>query len=145
VVLAAFGAVVATRGWFRRGLGVLIVLAAAVVLAAALHPPGATSALQDGLSAKGWSSGGYQTATAGWRWVAMFGSALSIAAGGAISLYGARWATMGRAYDAPTTTTPAGTVSPAVTQAPVDAQPLTEADVWREIDQGRDPTHGDGL
>jgi uncharacterized membrane protein (TIGR02234 family) len=136
VVLAAFGAVIATRGWVRRGLGVLIVVSAAVVLFSAIVPPGAHGALEDALAAKGWTGGSYDSAVAVWRWVALAGSVASLLAGIAISLYGGRWATMGAAYDAPAST-------PRPAEAPQGAS--TEAEVWREIDQGRDPTRsGDG-
>jgi uncharacterized membrane protein (TIGR02234 family) len=134
VVLAAFGAVVATRGWVRRGLGVLIVLASLVVLVSALHPPGATGALEDALTTKGWTGGAYDTGTAVWRWLALVGSVASILAGLAISLYGGRWATMGAAYDAP------GRPQDAVPKRQRDPVASSEADVWREIDEGRDPT-----
>lgn len=143
VILAAFGAVVATRGWVRRVLGVVIMVAAAVVLVSTIDPPGATSALREGLSAKGWSGGDYTTSTAGWRWVCLGGAVLCIAAGLAISLYGARWATMGRQYDAPAGGEPASVESGGSTSADAGDESLTGADVWREIDQGRDPTHRD--
>jgi uncharacterized membrane protein (TIGR02234 family) len=134
VVLAAFGAVIATRGWVRRCLGGLIVVASLVVLVSAIHPPGATGALEDALSAKGWSGGDYDSGTAWWRWLALVGSVATTLAGVAISLYGARWATMGAAYDAP------GTAQDTVPAKPHDAASASEADVWREIDEGRDPT-----
>ncbi len=138
VVLATFGAVIATRGRVRRGLGVLIVLAAAVVLVSALHPPGASGALRDALSAKGWAGGDLQTEAAAWRWVALTGAIASVIAGTAISLYGDRWATMGAEYDAPGVTT-SSERSRGTGQAPT-----TEAEVWRELDEGRDPTsHGE--
>jgi hypothetical protein len=66
--------------------------------------------------------------------VALAGSVASILAGLAISRYGARWATMGAAYDAP------GGSQDAVPEREHDPAALSEADVWREIDEGRDPT-----
>jgi uncharacterized membrane protein (TIGR02234 family) len=134
VVLAAFGAVIATRGWVRRALGMLIVLASLVVLVSALHPPGATGELEDALGAKGWTGGDYDSGIAAWRWLALAGSVASILAGLAISRYGGRWATMGAAYDAP------GGSQDAVPGRQPDPAASTEADVWREIDEGRDPT-----
>lgn len=128
VVLASFGAVVATRGWARRALGVLIVLAALVVLVSAIAPPGAGSALDDALAAKGWTGGDHDIGIAGWRWVALAGAVASVLAGAAISFYGGRWATMGAEYDAPAPTKDSA------------QPPSTEAEVWRELDQGRDPT-----
>lgn len=132
VVLAAFGAVIATRGWVRRALGVLIVVAAAVVLVAAIDPPGGTDSLRDGLTAKGWTSGSFDTATTWWRWLTIVGAIVCILAGLAVAAYGGRWATMGSTYDAPHPRPAADVVPP--------AEDLSEAELWREIDQGRDPT-----
>jgi uncharacterized membrane protein (TIGR02234 family) len=140
VVLAAFGAVIATRALVRRALGVLIVVAAAVVLVTAVHPPGATDALHDALTAKGWSGGEMDTTTLGWRWLALGGSILAIAAGVAISLYGSQWATMGSEYDAPRAR---GRTAGDDGGRDATAAVSTEADAWREIDRGRDPTHDD--
>lgn len=139
VVLAAFGAVIATRGWVRRSLGVLIVVASAVLLVTAVHPPASTDALHDALTAKGWTGGQLDPATSGWRWLTLIGSGLALAAGFAISLYGARWATMGSQYDAPRTRGRPDTKGSGDSTAAVSS----EADVWREIDRGRDPTHQD--
>jgi uncharacterized membrane protein (TIGR02234 family) len=79
------------------------------------------------------------TSTTGWRWLTLAGSVAAIAAGVAISLYGARWATMGSEYDAPRTRGSGVTRGTTDTTAVVSS----EADVWREIDRGRDPTHHD--
>ncbi len=141
VVLAGFGAVIATRGWARRAVGILVMISAAVVLVTAIDPPGATGALEDGLSAKGWSSGAYTTTTVAWRWVSLAGAVISLAAGAAISRYASRWATMGQEYDAPTRS---GTPDTRPHLEAAELAELSEADVWREIDQGRDPTRRDG-
>jgi uncharacterized membrane protein (TIGR02234 family) len=134
VVLAAFGAVIATRGWVRRGLGVLIAIASVVVLVCALHPAGAGQALEEGLSNKGWTGGDYTTSTPAWRWVVLAASFVCAFAGAAVARLGGRWSTMGKEYDVPATT-----------QRPQDStaasgDAMSEAEVWREIDQGRDPT-----
>lgn len=135
VVLAAFGAIIATKGWVRRGLGLLITVASLIVLVAAIHPGGASEALEAGLSNKGWTGGDYSTSTQGWRWVVLVASLVCAIAGAAVARLGGRWSTMGKEYDAPTrgprssgSTTTAG------------GEAMSEADVWREIDQGRDPT-----
>jgi len=133
VVLAAFGAVIATRGWVRRGLGLLIVAASCVVLIAAVAPGGAHEALAAGLSAKGWSGGAYESSTVGWRWLVLICALLTVGTGAVTARYGGEWAVMGQRYDAPE---PDG---------PVPAKPaadLTETEVWRSIDQGHDPTRG---
>lgn len=130
-VLAAFGAVIATRGWVRRGLGAAIVVAAVVVVVSALIPSGASDVLTSGLSAKGWSGGRYQTSTQLWRWLVLVSALVSGTAGAATAWYGAQWAVMGERYDAPG-------ADGRVAEKP--AEELTESDVWQAIDQGRDPT-----
>lgn len=131
VLLAAFGAVVATRGRVRRALGVLIVAAGATVLVAAVAPGGSSDLVQSGLSAKGWSGGAYATDTVLWRWVAEAGAGTCILAGAMVVRFGHRWATMGSRYDAP--------AAPGV---PADAAhgDLSEAELWQAIDRGHDPT-----
>lgn len=131
-MLAAYGAVVATRGTVRRALGVAVLVAAVVVLVASTRPPGATNALTSGLSAKGWSGGGYQTDTTWWQWLVVLCAAVAGASGAVTAAYGHLWADMGSRYDAPTRAA-----------APViqSAGELSETDVWRAIDEGHDPTH----
>jgi uncharacterized membrane protein (TIGR02234 family) len=132
VLLASFGAVIATRGWVRRGLGVLVVVAALVVLAAAVHPGETGTALEQGLSAKGWSGGPYETSTSAWRLLVGLGSLGCLVAGLLVARFGGSWASMGARYDAPGSTAPQAAGSP-------EAE-LTETDLWRSIDSGHDPT-----
>jgi uncharacterized membrane protein (TIGR02234 family) len=132
VLLAAFGAVIATRGWVRRGLGVLVVAAALVVLAAVVHPGQTGAAVEAGLSAKGWSGGPYDVGTSAWRWLVGAGALGCLVAGSLVARLGGSWATMGQRYDGP-----GHTARP----APSAPQPNpTESDVWRSIDSGHDPT-----
>jgi uncharacterized membrane protein (TIGR02234 family) len=132
VLLASFGAVIATRGWVRRGLGVLVVVASVVVLVSAAAPPDAADALEDALSAKGWAGGDYTSAPVGWRWLALVGAIGCLVAGAAVAVRGHRWAVMGSRYDAP--------VAPrAAAQRDAD-QEIDDAELWRALDQGRDPT-----
>lgn len=135
VVLAAFGAVIATRGVIRRFVGLLIVVASVVIVVAAVHPDAAGTQLEAELSAKGWSGGAYATVDRAWRWLALSGALLCAVAGWLVGWLGARWATMGSRYDAPGVA--AETRGAEVLVTPAD---LREADVWREIDEGRDPT-----
>jgi uncharacterized membrane protein (TIGR02234 family) len=131
-LLAGFGAVIATRGRLRRALGAAILLASVVVLVAVLVPGGSTDVLRSGLSARGWSGGGYTRSTEPWRWLVLASALATAIAGAATAWYGNRWAVMGSRYDAPDEARPVE-VSP--------AEELTETQVWRAIDQGRDPTH----
>jgi uncharacterized membrane protein (TIGR02234 family) len=131
VLLAAFGAVVATRGWVRRGLGVLIVVCAVAVLVMVIHPGGGSHAIEQQLSAKGWSGGSYSSGTAPWRWVSGAGAVGSLVAGALIARFGGQWAIMSSRYDAP--------LAAEQERRAVPVNP-TEADLWRSIDSGHDPT-----
>jgi hypothetical protein len=116
----------------RRGLGVLIMVDAAVVVAAAVHPGDTQRGIEQALSAKGWSGGPYDTGVGWWRVLTAVGGCGCLLAGAVVARSGGRWASMGARYDAPGTPTgPAGGDLPA---AP------TETDLWRSIDSGHDPT-----
>lgn len=134
VVLAGFGAVIATRGWVRRGLGMLLMLASLVIVVQALRPGGVQHALRDGLAAKGWTGGGYATSTSGWRWLVVLCALATTVAGAATGWLGGRWAVMGSRYDAPEGAR-AGRRRPRE-----DGADLRETDVWQAIDRGDDPT-----
>ncbi|MGH3446074.1 MAG: Trp biosynthesis-associated membrane protein [Nocardioidaceae bacterium] len=131
VLLAAFGAVIATKGWVRRGLGALIVVVGVVVLVSALNPGGAGDVLADGLSAKGWTGGDQTTDGSWWRWLVVVGACVCALGGAVVARYGAQWAVMGSKYDAPSSPHE-GSHAPAAD--------LSEGDVWRAIDRGHDPT-----
>jgi uncharacterized membrane protein (TIGR02234 family) len=135
VALASFGAVIATRGSVRRALGTLIVLSSAVIAYSALRPPSGTSQVEAGLSALGWAGGPYDMETSPWRWVTLAAALLCLATGVAVIARGHRWAAMGSRYDAP-----ASRMDGATSTDGADGSDLADADVWREIDQGRDPT-----
>lgn len=130
VLLASFGAVIATRGWVRRAVGVVIVVSSVVVLVAAARPGVATDLLEASLSARGWSGGPYDSHTVVWRWVVVAGAVLCLLAGVAVVRFATQWATMGSRYDAPAN-------SP-VTEQPEDS--MSTGDVWKAIDRGHDPT-----
>jgi uncharacterized membrane protein (TIGR02234 family) len=131
VCLAGIGAALATRGWARRGLGVVIAVCAVVVLVIAVVSPSATGLLEDALAAKGWSGGGYDRSVTAWRLIAVVAAAVAALCGAVIARFGDSWATMGSRYD-----------SPVEAKAPRDADdgPLSEAAMWRTLDDGDDPT-----
>jgi uncharacterized membrane protein (TIGR02234 family) len=131
VLLAAFGAVVATHGLVRRGLGVLVVICAVVVAIAVVHPGAAATAIEQGLSAKGWTGGSYHSSVSPWRWVVGAGAAGCGLAGALIARFGGEWATMSNRYDAPPT---------AKQMSAEELVDPTETDLWRSIDAGHDPT-----
>lgn len=125
-VLAAFGAVVATRGRIRQAIGVLIVVAMLFVAYSAVFPGSPSGLVDDALVAKGWSGGDREIDSVWWRWLVAVAGILGAVCGGLVVRYAMQWATMGDRYDAPSQRAPAETT--------------TEADVWRAIDRGDDPT-----
>lgn len=130
VLLAAFGAVIATRGWLRRAVGSLIVVAAvAVAISVLVLPGGADAQLRDALAANGWPGRGpIDPETPVWRWLVLAGSIGAASAGAVIAVRGHRFAVMGARYDA--VSAPAG-------KADIGSG---ESDLWRAIDRGDDPT-----
>lgn len=138
VLLASFGAVIATRGWLRRGVGVLIVAGAVVVLVAVVDPSGAERVLRAGLSARGWSGGGYVTTVTPWRWLSLLGAVGCIGAGAAVAWFGAQWPTMGQRYDAPDPVGDSAAGADDLGAEPAGSVPTEE--LWRALDNGRDPT-----
>lgn len=131
VLLAAFGAVLATSGPARRVVGGVVVGASLTVVWAAAHPGGAGQQVGEALQAKGWTGGHYDLDTVAWRWVVLLAGVACAAAGALVLRLGPQWATMGARYDAP------GAEEPA---QPASGDPVTEAELWRAIDRGHDPT-----
>jgi hypothetical protein len=126
--LAAFGAVVATRGWVRVAIGVAIVAAMVFVAVSALFPGSTAGLVEDGLAAKGWAGGAYNVQSVWWRWLVAAAAVVGAMCGALVVRFGRKWATMGERYDAPTERKQTEVVS--------------EADAWRAIDRGDDPTTG---
>lgn len=128
VVLACWGVLLLTRGKVRRALGVLAVLASLGVVAAVVLGFGsAPDAVREAYRNLG--ADNPEVARTTWFWVALIAALLSVAA----SAYAVRlipaWPEMGRRYDAP---------GPA--PAPAPAEEPENLDLWKAIDQGRDPT-----
>jgi uncharacterized membrane protein (TIGR02234 family) len=136
--LAGALAVLATRGFLRRGAGLLVALCGlgiAVGSALHLHPDDGELAGRAG-SALGTASA---TATGGgtaWPWLAIVGGLLITGAGGAALWHGPRWPAMGGRYEAPVG---------AAAEVPVrerSAEGESSLEQWRAIDRGEDPTLG---
>jgi uncharacterized membrane protein (TIGR02234 family) len=134
VCLAGFGAVLATRGWVRRAIGILIAACAATVVVVAAVPSSTTGLLEDALSARGWTAGGYDRTVTVWRLAVVVAGIIVVLAGVVVARFAGEWATMGTRYDSPSESrqsTPKG----------VD-EPMSEAAMWRALDDGGDPTNG---
>lgn len=126
VCLAAWGALLVTRGRFRRVVAVMAALAAvgytaAVVTGFTGAPDGVRRATADlGLTAP-------DVERTGWYWAAVV-AALAVLATTALAVrLVPTWPEMGSRYDAPR-----GAPAPTVTSGNID--------LWKAMDEGHDPT-----
>lgn len=131
VVLAAWGSILVTRTRARRVTALLAASAASalclvIVVWLAEAADSARATLRLGGVAEP------DVGFAAWVWLALLGAVGSVALSGAAYLSAPGWPEMGNRYDAPS----ARPVTPAETD--LDA-PM---EVWRAIDEGRDPTVG---
>ena len=130
VVLACWGVVLVSRGRVRRAVLALGALAALGVLVSVVA---GFSSVPDALRAAfaEIAIADPQVGLTGWFWAAAVAAVLSLAA----TLLGVRlvpgWPEMGSRYDAP------GAQEPAPLVEPEDQSSL---DLWRAMDEGRDPT-----
>lgn len=128
VALACWGVVLVTRARVRRGVAALgglvavaLVVTAVVGRSTALHSA-RVATLDLGVNAT-------TAHTTGWWWAAVLASVVAFTAAAlAVRLCGS-WPEMGSRYDAPVTRP--------------RAEEMDDVDLWRAIDQGRDPTDHD--
>jgi uncharacterized membrane protein (TIGR02234 family) len=131
VVLACWGVLLVTRGLVRRVVAVLAVLAslglgAAVVAGYSAAPDRVRDAYHElGVDHPG-------VTLAGWYWVAAVATVLTLLTTLAAVRLVPSWPEMGRKYDAPADAAPRPTP-----QTPEEQENL---DLWRAMDEGRDPT-----
>ncbi len=126
VALAAWGVLLVVRGRVRRVVAVVGLLAAAGALAAVVLGFGtAQDDALDAVTAKGASGDVAVTSLTAWSYLAGIGALLTAAASVVAVVTAPHWPAMGCRYDAP--------------GARRDA-PAPEDDMWRALDEGRDPT-----
>jgi uncharacterized membrane protein (TIGR02234 family) len=131
VVLACWGVVLVTRGQVRRLVAVLGVLAALGLGAAVVA--GFTAApdrVRDAYQQLGVDHPDVRLE--GWFWVAAVATVLTLLTTLAAVRLVPSWPEMGRRYDAP-----AGTAPDPAPQTPEEQENL---DLWKAMDEGRDPT-----
>jgi uncharacterized membrane protein (TIGR02234 family) len=131
VLLASWGVVLVTRGRVRRLVAALGVLAALGALASVVV--GWTSvvdALRSDLASVGVTN--VEISHTGWFWAAAVGSALALLASVLAVAWSPDWPEMGSRYDAPG-------AAPQPTPDPEDQSSL---ELWKAMDEGRDPTSG---
>lgn len=130
VVVTAALAVLATGGRLRRTVGVVAVVAAVGGLWVVLTSGAPIDrAFADAVAESPAFTGGTDPASdRSVLWPVVAGVALAAAAalGGLTAAIGHRWPTMSRRYESP------GAAAPTA--------PRTEAEIWKALDEGRDPT-----
>jgi uncharacterized membrane protein (TIGR02234 family) len=129
VVLACWGVLLVTRGRFRRGIAGLAVLAALGYVATVAWAP---FSLPDHLVEQVRVRTGAvldETSLTGWFWLAV-AAALVVLGTTVLALRLVRtWPEMGSRYD-----------SPADAREATTEQPTENIDIWKALDEGRDPT-----
>ena len=130
VALAAWGVVLVVRTRTRRVVSALGALASAGLLAATVV---AFARAQDdavrALSERGVTGDVLKASLTGWYWATLVGGVLALVAFAAALWLAPGWPAMGTRYDAPATRA-----------AQEEAAPASEQDMWRALDDGRDPT-----
>lgn len=136
LLLACWGVVLVSRGRARRAVAALGLVTAFALAGTwlvgwlTLRDDVAGALADNGLEA------GQTLAWSPWFFAGGAGTALAVAASAVAVVRVARWPEMGSRYDAPAAT-PADSGSEAVAVDLAEADPM---DVWKAIDEGRDPT-----
>ncbi|HET7356255.1 MAG TPA: Trp biosynthesis-associated membrane protein [Nocardioidaceae bacterium] len=126
VALAGWGVVLVTRGRVRRAVAVIGLAASVGAFAAAVR--GLTTvagAVTSSLLDQGAGQGRLSSDTTGWPFLALAMALVAAAAFLVAVLRMPRWPEMGSKYDAP------------AARADTESR---ESDMWRALDEGRDPT-----
>ena len=132
-VLACWGVLLVTRGGVRRAVALLALVGAAGLVAATVE---AFWSLPDKLAEALLEVSGtdtVETGLTGWYAAALVGGALSIVTALAAVVLVPSWPEMGSRYDAPAGARTSDESRPTDT-------PETNIDIWKAIDEGRDPT-----
>jgi uncharacterized membrane protein (TIGR02234 family) len=133
VVLACWGVVLVSRGRVRRAVAALGVLASVAALVAVVAGWGSVvDTLRSDYAEVGLAD--VSVSHTWWFWAAAAGAVLSLVATGLAVWWAPTWPEMGSRYDAP-----AGAAAPA---PPADPAEQSNLELWKAIDEGRDPTAG---
>ncbi len=133
VLLAAWGVLLVTRRVVRRAVAVLALLAAVgTVVTVVLGRGIVRDSYREEFEALGLAAPAVDFSA--WYWVALVASVLAVVpAVVAVRAVGG-WPEMGSRYDAP------GDQPGAAAAATADAEETSSLDLWKAIDEGRDPT-----
>lgn len=139
VALAGWGVVLVLRGRARRAVAVLGAMASAGVVAAVAS---AFSRAQDdavrAVVDKGATGPALPASLTGWYYACAVAAVLTVLAFGVAVVTSPRWPAMGSRYDAPGTGGEATTTAASLGTA--GTGPASEQEMWRALDDGRDPT-----
>lgn len=135
VALAAWGVLLVTRAWVRRVAGLIGALAATGTLASVVA---GRWTLPD-QTTQSYADLGYSVASVDftwWWWLGLLGAVVATVAAVAAVVWLRHWPEMGTRYDTPTGQPSSSLAAPT---APKESEP-SDLDLWKAIDQGRDPT-----
>jgi uncharacterized membrane protein (TIGR02234 family) len=133
VVLACWGVLLVTRGRFRRAVAVLALVAALGLVAATVE---AFFNLPDALADALLEASGGDTASTSltaWYPVALLAALACVGTSFAAVRLVRSWPEMGTKYDAPTG-------APGADDTATEERPTENIDIWKALDEGRDPT-----
>jgi uncharacterized membrane protein (TIGR02234 family) len=135
VALAAWGVVLVLRDRVRRAVAVVGAAASAGVLAAVLSV--SSSARDDAVRAvvaRGGTGDTFTSSLTPWFFVTAVAAVLTLVSFLVAVVAAPGWPAMGSRYDAPAARSEDHTGDPAT------SGPVTEQDMWKALDDGRDPT-----
>jgi uncharacterized membrane protein (TIGR02234 family) len=144
VVLACWGVLLVTRGAVRRVVSVLALLAAlALAGTVVVGFSSAPDRVRDAYAELG--VGDADVGLAGWYWVCAGTALLTLLTTLLAVRLAPTWPEMGRRYDAPTDSSADSSAdtsadTSAGTAAPAEAAARDNIDLWKAMDEGRDPT-----
>ncbi|GAA1930856.1 Trp biosynthesis-associated membrane protein [Nocardioides hwasunensis] len=136
VVLACWGVVLVSRGRFRRAVAWLALLASLGVVATTVEGPfSLPGKLADALTQMS-GTDTVSTSLTPWYYAAVVGAVLCVVTTLAAVRLVRTWPEMGRKYDAPT----GAQAAPDREGAAGSRVPTDNIDIWKALDEGRDPT-----
>jgi hypothetical protein len=129
-VLASWGVLLVSRGRFRRVISWLVGIVAVGLLAAVVGALiAAPDVVRDAYELYGVSD--LEVQRTAWSWLALAGAMLSLGAAAIAVRDVGSWPQMGRRYDAP-----------GADEADPPPEERSNLDLWKAMDEGRDPTQG---
>jgi len=138
VALASWGSVLVLRGRARQVVAVVGAAASAGVLVTVVSAFGrAQDGALEAVVSRG-ATGDTASSLTAWYFACGIGALLTSFAFAVAVAAAPRWPAMGSRYDAPATRRQDD--GPGAVAATGSAEPATEQDMWRALDDGRDPT-----